>query len=266
MSKNKHNVNSNFDINNNKNSEQGDFLNKELLFKAISEGDLELVKSIIEPGLDIHNIYFEEEINNQVIEKSLLDLAIEKDRVEITQYFIEECNFDVNELDYNSTSLLLTALANEQYEIAEVLIDKGIDINKVNIDGWSALHFTIFYGYTNLFAKITLVNGADINLATKEGVTQLHLAVLSDDIYFLNALIDKGVNKDVYDENNESPYQLAQKLNKLEYVRVLRSENNISDNNNNAENGNFPTNIEDQESTTFLLEVRGNNTNDFDSN
>ena len=87
----------------------------------------------------------------------------------------------LNEQDKYGFSLLHAALYGHKWDIAEFLINEGIDINLKDSGGNTALHYPcdtndITQAITT--AKLLLAHGADINIQNQKGSTVLILAIL----------------------------------------------------------------------------------------
>ena len=52
-------------------------------------------------------------------------------------------------------------------DVVKVLIENGADMNAVQKDKWSALHFVAQNGYVDI-AKVLIQNGADVNAVERQ--------------------------------------------------------------------------------------------------
>ena len=59
-----------------------------------------------------------------------------------------------------------------QYEVAELLIQKGANVNVSGDDGGTALHAAAFLGQYEV-AKLLVQKGADVNARKNDGVTAM---------------------------------------------------------------------------------------------
>ncbi|GMT49081.1 MAG: hypothetical protein IEMM0008_0620 [bacterium] len=75
-----------------------------------------------------------------------------------------------------------TTIKREQLGITKLLLNNGAEINSINIDGWTPLHYTAQSAHYEL-AKFLVDNGADINALDKDGHKPFHVAYFRADIY-----------------------------------------------------------------------------------
>ena len=59
-------------------------------------------------------------------------------------------------------------------ETAQLLLERGVDVNARPKDRWTSLHRAAFYGRVEL-ARVLLDNGANVKLETERGETALHI-------------------------------------------------------------------------------------------
>jgi len=111
------------------------------LIEATKNGNIELVKELIDAGVDV-NLQDEDE-------ETALILASVEGHIEIVKLLIE-AGADLNiKSRYGKTALMWTS----QYghtEIVKLLIDAGVDLNIKDIDGKTALDFASDKGHTEI--------------------------------------------------------------------------------------------------------------------
>ena len=152
------------------------------LYYASKNGYLEIVKHMIEKGA---------EVNTEVSwGRTALHLASTK---EIAKLLIEKgANPNKREISHNYTPLHLASLFGYT-EVANVLIEKGTDINAVDNFGKTALHLGLEKSHYPI-AKILIENGADLNVKDKDGQTPLFWAVQNGYLEIIHLLIEKGAD------------------------------------------------------------------------
>lgn len=97
-------------------------------------------------------------------------------RVPDFEYYLRagESLDDIDE--YGFTPLIETAITRQQH-IAELLIARGVDVNKSDVTGRTALHWAVDNGDVNL-ARVLLSHGADANAYTRSGLSTLVYPIL----------------------------------------------------------------------------------------
>ena len=119
---------------------------------------------------------------------NLLIEAVKEKDIEIIEILLKKV--DVNAKDYKDRTPLHWAAIRGYKDVAELLIDKGADVNAKDIfpeeddphDDRTPLHWAAIEGHTDV-AKLLIDNGADVNAKdtpfyslTENGRTPLHEA------------------------------------------------------------------------------------------
>lgn len=71
----------------------------------------------------------------------------------------------------------------DSMEVAEFLLQSGVDVNGADINGWTALHHAAdngTHGKDVSKAKLLIHHGADVNRETDYSDTALHIAMFRD--------------------------------------------------------------------------------------
>ena len=152
------------------------------LYNAAKEGDLELVRSLLEKGADVNETCASG--LTPLHWTSIKDLAIAKLLLE------NGANINATDSDKN-TPLHWLALSPLQHpiELAKLLIENGADVNAIKTDGSTALHWACYYDHTDL-AELLLKNGSDVNAVDSHGLTPLYQANYAGHIEIAKLLID----------------------------------------------------------------------------
>jgi ankyrin repeat protein len=103
----------------------------------------------------------------------LLD-ALESGNVDSVKKYIEE-GMNVNIIRNGVTPLMIAASKGHR-EVAEVLIQSGVNINERSDDGWTALHKAAFDQQGTGIVELLMQSGAVIEARNKAGKTALQLA------------------------------------------------------------------------------------------
>ena len=149
-----------------------DMPNKEkvrLLFKYAYEGNLKMVKAIVNSGG-------------------------------------VQCDIDFLDKDYNSA--LMYAIKSGKKEVVEFIAQKTKRINCVNCKCMSPLQLAVRKNRLDLVA-ILVDNGADIDILDKDNRTVIYDAVAENNLDMINALKLNGCSINVYDKEGISPLMYA---------------------------------------------------------
>ena len=163
------------------------------LHTSIDRGNLNIIKLLINKGIDINQLPKEKGDNENYKGKSALAYSITKGNEDIVKLLL------LNDADINidKTPLLITALStqNYKYQIVKLLLDAGVDIDVR--DGWGDTPLTIACekGYTDA-VKLLIEYGADVNYADKKGKKPLYYAInYSKKNEIIKLLVDEGATE-----------------------------------------------------------------------
>ena len=146
---------------------------------------------------------------------------IAKNKEEIFEDFIA-AGIDVNSRDDLGTPLLNIAIRNDNEAFAERLISLGADINASSTDrGYTAVMDAVWRGNEKL-TEYLIKKGADLNTISKEGQSNLVLAVGADRIKICKLLVENGSDPDVKDSMGMSAYQYATLFKKEKIAEILK--------------------------------------------
>ena len=103
----------------------------------------------------------------------------------------------------NDENVLCFALISNRIDIAQLLLNYGVDINARNIDNWTAAMFISAYGTIECL-NLLLENGADINLQCKENKSALIHATIKNRQDHISLLLSYGADVNICDSNNKT--------------------------------------------------------------
>ena len=257
---NKDNKSNNSSINTNETEESAYYsYTDEEIIDFIKSGDFETIKKLIESkSLDVN---YNLEINEYSKSTPLIQ-AIEYKQTDIINYLLEN-NADVNlASELTGFTPLMASLNN--IAIAELLIEKGADIEAKDDDGINALVYASTYnneemvkfllekgadantvceienehidisptplmnaayrGNTNII-NMLLENGADINYTTDYGMTALMMAASFNQFEAAKVLLENNADTSITDEDGYTALDLAKSEDYKDIVELLEKYN-----------------------------------------
>lgn len=83
------------------------------------------------------------------------------------------------------------ACEKENAEIVAILLNRGAQVNKLCIQGWTALHETVCHNNMEI-AEMLIKAGAKVNMVNIYGITPLFVAAQSGHVDALRLLLKNG--------------------------------------------------------------------------
>ncbi|CAH0549306.1 unnamed protein product [Brassicogethes aeneus] len=149
-----------------------------------------------------------------------LYLSINNNSVGITKLLIRN-GININKKNRYGLSALSLAAINGDLEIVKDLIENGAEINAQEINNFSPLKFAVNGNHTKI-AEFLINQGADVNLRdSKHYRTALHVAAASGNVKMANVLVSKGADINAQDINGNSPLMFAVDNNHTETAEFL---------------------------------------------
>ena len=103
---------------------------------------------------------------------------------------------------------LIKSIKNGHTDIADLLINNGININHTNLAGQTALHTATDNGFYDL-SKQLINKGASVNAKDKSGNTPLLYGAASSNPFIVDLLIENGAKTEDKNKLGETPLQVA---------------------------------------------------------
>ncbi len=128
---------------------------------------------------------------------------------------------DVNAKNINGWTSLHLAAINGHNEVAELLIFKGADVNEKDEWGWTPLHYTANIGYKKI-AELLIFKGANVNAQSEDKKTALHTAAYWGQKEVAELLIGKGADVNTKHDGGMTPLDFAVIYNQTEIAHLLR--------------------------------------------
>lgn len=144
-----------------------------------------------------------------------------KNKTEICNLFLE-AGIDPNSRDDFGTPLLNLAVRNDNEDFVKKLLAAGAKINEASEDrGYTPLMDAVWRGNYEI-TKLLIEKGAELNTISKEGQSNLVLAVGADRINICEILAKNGADPDIKDQMGMSAYGYATLFKKTEIVDILK--------------------------------------------
>jgi ankyrin repeat protein len=197
--------------------------------------DINMIEFLIKNGIDVNiknnenisailKIINHKEINNKSIymlienganvndkdnnDKTLLMSATKHlKNLELFKYLLSK-GAKINAIDKNGWNAFRYSILYYNLEISKYLLDNGFNINLTNSEGWTELMDLIKYGHANFndsqlisIINFYIINSADINAKSNDGITALKLLINNDRSKFLKnnivkIMLENNVNLD----------------------------------------------------------------------
>lgn len=174
---------------------------------AAEEGDLEIVKMLLEHGAEIDAINSED--------RTALQKASIKGHKAVVAYLLDHGG-DVRHADRDGVTSVHLAVQYGFMEIAQLLIDSGADLH-CRSNGWAPIH--LCHDDPEMM-QCLLKNGADVNDTGKQGYTALYIAALNNHPEVVKVLLSYNPDLEIT-HKNRSALTAATERGNTEVVRLL---------------------------------------------
>ena len=115
---------------------------------------------------------------------------------------------------------LLAAARNADHQTAMALVREGADVDAVEGDGTSALHWAAHFGDAELLRAL-LAAGADATAANRYGMTPLQIAAVGPDVAVIDALLAAGADVNAVLPQGETVLMTAARTGSADVLRAL---------------------------------------------
>jgi len=188
--------------------------------RAASGGSLETLKYYAESGCNLNDC-------GDYDGPSICEAA-GHGQLKVVEFLLSWPGIDINASHRGRTALHEAALSNYP-AIAKMLLDKGIDTNKRDNDGKTALCWAASKGYDDIAYQILLRDETDPNLAPENGVAPLHHAIENKKIMVMHAMLGHArTNAGLATAKGRTPLHLAAKHEFPESIELLLQRADVS--------------------------------------
>lgn len=170
-----------------------------LMYAAYS-GHREIAALLIDKGADVNAIESK---------SSALTLAARKGHLETVRVLLDSgALIDATHYqDLYRTALMEASLFGRE-AIVELLIDRGANVDAVDVADWTPLMLAAQEGNDRI-VNLLLDNGASTDASGKDGLTALMVSIQSGHERVMRLLIDRGTSLDTLDSDEWTPLMMA---------------------------------------------------------
>ena len=199
----------------------GLFSKKKKILKAIENGEVDLVSSLLE-NFDKINLTFSKPDNKDVAKWTYLLHSCKVGNAEIVKSLLEK-GADLSSEDSDGKRPLYWASCNddddEAARICNLLLERGVDINHQATDGRTAL-FAALINTNNKTLEMLLRAGADTNFRMEDGQSILHIAAI-EDVEVVKLLLEHNANPNIENHSQITPICSAANSDNMEIIHAL---------------------------------------------
>ncbi|XP_008209931.1 putative ankyrin repeat protein RF_0381 [Nasonia vitripennis] len=162
------------------------------LMLAAESNQLEIVKLLIEYGANV--------LCKRNDGQTALHFAIRSNNPAILNLLIDQDKEILNMMDWRGITALHTAVSRESYELVDILISRGIDVDR-GLDGYTPLHAALKNKDTLMAKKILAAGAKNVLFEFAQGATALHLAVWMKSVTITRQILDRGADINARDDD-----------------------------------------------------------------
>ncbi len=151
---------------------------------------------------------FQDMFTKTDITRKMCEIIKETGNIELIKYLLN-VGVDPHLTDTNGITPLYHALIRERYEIAEILIKNGADVNKA-INGEQIIFDLIRHDYIEQL-KFLLKNGLDLNVSSedRDKIVPIGFAARLGKLDIVKLFVEHKADLNKCNSNNQSPLRLA---------------------------------------------------------
>ncbi|KAM4734537.1 ankyrin repeat, SAM and basic leucine zipper domain-containing protein 1 [Anableps anableps] len=193
-----------------------------VLKKAISEGDTDTVKHLLDNGMDVETrlgfgwtpLLYAVSVGNYNLAKLLLDRGA-------------SANFSKDCWTVLMASCTASTSEDKIAHCVELLLSRSADPNVVDRSQMTCLMLAARDGYSKVISLL-VSHGAEINVQDSKGYTALSLAVEHGKEDVVLKLLQLGADKTIRTKTGKSPADLAALFKHTQIARILASSSQLS--------------------------------------
>jgi ankyrin repeat protein len=179
-------------------------IKEELLAKAMRDGKVETVRLLLEKGENISE-------RGENGESALHKVSFSVNTTDAIDFMLDTGELDINGVDNNGWTPLHYAIRGTNCDInARHLIRKGADPTIANKEGDTPLHYAASHAKEIETINLILENEkVNINHRDKVGMTALHHAIMTENVEMVRYLLKRKADHTIRGSNGITPFHLA---------------------------------------------------------
>ncbi|HOM62111.1 MAG TPA: ankyrin repeat domain-containing protein [Anaerohalosphaeraceae bacterium] len=189
------------------------------LFYEIKNLRIEKVERILKKGHDINQTQKGLNALHYII-RIKFNNEIKDDKINDIFILLIDYGINVDKVNKFGFAPLHEAISFGQYDLAEILIKKGANVNIKGLNGIQPIHLAAGLGQIETL-KLLLENGACINAKDEESATPLHEAIVSGKIDVVRYLVEQGADMEAKDNMGRTPIDMAIFFKEEEITKYL---------------------------------------------
>jgi len=178
-------------------------------FRAVRQDNPAKIQELLNRGFDANT----QDEKGQ----NALCIALSEETLKVAKTLIDWSQTDVNKLNATDESPLMLAALKGHLELADMLVQKGADINKT---GWTPLHYAASGGHVPII-KLLLENDAYVDAESPNGTTPLMMAAMYGTPAAVNLLLQEGADAKLKNEQGLTALQFAQRGSRPDSVEAI---------------------------------------------
>lgn len=196
-------------------------LGENLLHIAVEADNIELVKKLLNLGMDINAKTLNDNILYSIADEIPHDFLVTFGISHYIDNIFNPCIF--------SHKGLISLHLVKSYKMAKLLVNNGAQINAKNASGYTPLHCV--YKHLEII-KLLLDNGADIKAKTNLGYSIIHIAVQNDNLNLVKLLLNLGLDVNMKAKNGQIPLHFVKSVEMAKLLIKNKADVNVKDCNN----------------------------------
>ena len=182
---------------------------------SISKGNMKLIKKLLDEGADINTIC------KSCYNQDALMIALNYKNHDIVNFLMEKgITIDNRQNDFGYTLVMLAVIL-EDKDILQVFIDKGVDINIPDNDGWTPVMVAASNGNLEIF-NLLMDNDAILDRINTDGEDALLIAISGENSDIIKYLIEiADMDASTQDAYGNNPIIVAVKNQNTDIVKYL---------------------------------------------